>query len=143
MNQLKYLFLSAIALGCSACSNDDTDKTDPQIQAERKALTAATQYGIYQNGQASFVFDKNLHQLYVNPSKYIYRIQNDLGTKYAEVALQAAPSKKQGTTGTLTQNVGITSVAPNDLILLKSDREHLWLWSDDTHTGFIVPQIDL
>lgn len=143
MKQLKYLVLFAFALGSFACSSDDTDKMDPQIKAERTALTGTSAYGVYQNGQSRYVFDKNQHQLYVNPSKHTYRIQNDLGTKYAELTLKAAPSRNESVSGTLSQNVGLTSVAPTDIILLKSDKDHLWLWSDDTHTGFIVPQIDL
>ena len=91
MKQMKHLLAlllaPAAAILLSACGGDDADKLDPTIRAERNALLASTQYGIYQEGRDSFVFNKTLHQLYVNPSKNIYRIQTDAGTRFAELPL--------------------------------------------------------
>ncbi len=143
MKRLKYLLALCTVLVLGACSSDDTDKLDPKIKAERTALTANTQYGIYQNGQPSYIFDKNQQQLYVNPSKRTYRIQNDLGTKYAEVTLDDEPTQKKGVTGSLNHNVGLSTVTLDEIILLKSDKDHLWLWCDNAHTGFILPRINL
>lgn len=143
MKRLKYLLALSALLVLSACSSDETSKLDPKIQAERNALTANSQYGIYQNGQPGYIFDKNQQQLYVNPGKHIYRIHNDLGTKYAELTLDGQPGTKNGVSGTLVHNVGLASVTLDDVILLKSDNEHLWLWCDNAHTGFILPRINL
>lgn len=142
MKQMKYLLALAAAILLCACGGDDTDKLDPTIRAERNALLASTQYGIYQGGRDSFVFNKTLHQLYVNPSKNIYRIQTDAGTRYAELALTGTPTAKKGVPATLTQNVGLTAVTLDEVILLHTDEERLWLWCDEAHTGFIVPRID-
>lgn len=143
MKQLKYLIALAAALILSACGSDDADKLDPTIRAERNALLASTQYGVYQEGRDSFVFNKTLHQLYVNPSKHIYRIQTDAGTRFAELTLEEIPTAKKGVSATLTQNVGLTSVTLDKVILLHTDEERIWLWCDEAHTGFIVPRIDL
>ena len=53
-----------------------------------------------------------------------------------------SPSKK-GVSATLTQNVGLIAVTLDNVILLQTDEEHLWLWCDDAHTGFIVPRINI
>lgn len=143
MKRLKYLLTICTVLVLSACGNDDTDKLDPKIRAERNALTANTQYGIYQNGRPSFIFDKNLQQLYINPVKGVYRIQNDLGTLYAELTLEGEPTQKNSVTGSLNHNVGLSSVTLDQIILLKSDNDRLWLWCDNAHTGFILPRINL
>lgn len=143
MKRLKYLIALCSVLALSACGSDDTDKLDPTIKAERNALAANTQYGVYQNGQAGYIFNKNQHQLYVDPGKQIYRIQNDLGTRYAELTLKGEPTTKSGVSGTLVQNVGLTSVTLDEIILLKSDNDRLWLWCDNAHTGFILPRIKL
>lgn len=143
MKRLKYLFALCTALALYACSSDDTDKLDPTIKAERNALVANTQYGVYQNGQAGYIFDKSQQQLYVNPDKQIYRIQNDLGTRYAELTLKGEPTNKTSVSGTLVQNVGLKSVTLDEVVLLKSDNDRLWLWCDNAHTGFILPRINL
>ena len=143
MKQMKYLLALAAAILLSACGGDDADKLDPTISAERNALLASTQYGIYQEGRDSFVFNKTLHQLYVNPSKNIYRIQTDAGTRFAELTLAGTPTAKKGVSATLTQNVGLIAVTLDNVILLQTDEEHLWLWCDDAHTGFIVPRINI
>lgn len=140
---MKYLLALAVSLLFCGCGSDDSDKLDPTIRAERNALLASTQYGIYQEGRDSFVFNKTLHQLYVNPSKRIYRIQTDNAARYAELTLAETPTAKKGAAGTLTQNVGLTTVTLDEIILLKADDERLWLWCDNAHTGFIVPRIDL
>lgn len=141
MKNLKYLLIAVSILFCACSSSpEEIDGIDPTIQAEREALTASTQYGIYKNGKSIFLFDKTLHQLSTNPSKQTYRILDNSGTKYVELRLDAAPKSDEGVNARQLNNMNLQLSILGTMILLKSDNEKLWLWSDSAHTGFIVPK---
>lgn len=135
MNYLKYLLFGALCLS-AACSSDPTDKT---AQIRREALLATNAFGIYCEGEVQVSFDKTTQQLYVEPAKWTFRIQDDAGDKYLEVVFSGMPTAYTGVTGTIRGNMGMQSAEVNNLVLLRQADERLWLWSDEGQWGMVLP----
>ena len=67
MKTFKYILLLISVSLLYACSKDENDL----YKEERSSLLSSTQIGIYQNGKALLLFDKQAHQYYCNPSQSI------------------------------------------------------------------------
>ncbi|MFR8554123.1 MAG: hypothetical protein ACLVEU_12125 [Bacteroides cellulosilyticus] len=65
MKTFKYILLLISVSLLYACSKDENDL----YKEERSSLLSSTQIGIYQNGKALLLFDKQAHQYYCNPSQ--------------------------------------------------------------------------
>lgn len=138
MKVFKYILLLMSVISLYACSKDDND----QYREERNALIASTQIGIYQNGKALLLFDKQAHQYYCNPSQNIFRIQDTAGKQHTTLQLNASPDE-QGVDGKVEGNMGISFNQIPQLHVLQSNELLVWLWSDEACTGFILPNIGL
>lgn len=138
---MKYVLPLLLAVALSACKSDP-EVQDPQdeLNRQREALVLADGIGIYRNGEPSYLFDKKEHQLSVNPSQLAFRIQDDTGAKYVEVVLDAIPAVNVPVRLTLKNNVGLTDAVLEDVVLLRSEQNGLWLWSDQAHTGVVLPR---
>lgn len=126
MKHLKYLLLICLA-AAAACSKDKTE--DPTLKAQRTALQETQTVGIYRSGEALRLFDKAKQQLFVDPTTLTFRIQDDAGLKKVR--------------GTFTDNTGLNIGGIEDFVLLKSDKQHYWFWSDQTRVGFVFPRIGM
>lgn len=78
MKTFKYILLLISVSLLYACSKDENDL----YKEERSSLLSSTQIGIYQNGKALLLFDKQAHQYYCNPSQKLFRIQDAQGKQY-------------------------------------------------------------
>lgn len=136
MKSLKHTLLVALALFAGACSSDPTDRT---ATIRREALMATQEIGVYCDGEAQVLFDTQSHQLFVDPAKTTFRIQNDRGDKFLEVTLSGMPTDQAAVTGTIRGNLGMQSADLKGLLLLRSADELLWLWSDDGLWGMVLP----
>ena len=141
MKLLKYM-IAGLLLGTVSCAEDETN--DSVLAGQREALLAETDMGIYVNGSAALRFDKKTHQASVAPSTYRFRIMDDAGMQYVEIVLGGMPQESKAVSGELT-SVGfkLSDKKMQDVVLLKQDGERLWLWSDATHTGMILPWCEL
>lgn len=136
MKAFKYILLLISATLLYACSKDDNDL----YKEERNALIASTQIGIYQNGKALLLFDKQAHQYYCNPSQRIFRIQDAAGKQYTTLQLDASPAE-QGADGKVEGNMGISLNQIPQLYVLQSNEQFVWLWSDKACVGIVLPNI--
>ena len=139
MKTFKYILLLFSVSLLYACSKDENDL----YKEERSSLLSSTQIGIYQNGKALLLFDKQAHQYYCNPSQKLFRIQDVQGKQYTALQLNALPSGQERTDGKVEGNMGIKLDGITQLYILQSDEQFVWLWSDDTCIGFILPNIGL
>ena len=139
MKHLKYLLLICLA-AAAACSKDKTE--DPTLKAQRTALQTQA-VGIYRSGEALRLFDKAQQQLFVDPTTLTFRIQDDAGLKFVSLQLESMPSDGQKVRGTFTDNTGLNIGSIEDFVLLKSDKQHYWFWSDQTRVGFVFPRIGM
>ena len=140
MKHLKYLLLICLA-AAAACSKDKTE--DPTLKAQRTALQETQTVGIYRSGEALRLFDKAKQQLFVDPTTLTFRIQDDAGLKFVSLQLESMPSEGQKVRGTFTDNTGLNIGGIEDFVLLKSDKQHYWFWSDQTRVGFVFPRIGM
>lgn len=134
MKTFNYIFLLISSILLYSCSKDDNDL----YKEERNNLIASTQIGIYQDGKALLLFDKNHHQYYYNPSQKVFRIQDNLGKQYTALHLNAIPSEVKRTDGEVEGNMGIDIDLIPQLYVLQSDDQYVWLWSDEICVGFIL-----
>lgn len=139
MKYAKYL-LPVLLFAAASCSDDDTT-IDPAIQEQMLELLSNDDTGLYRNGEALLLFDKTEHVLVCTPSKTTFRIQNDAGTSFVTLRLEAMPGKNVKVAGTQSDNLGFNIGTMDDIRMLHSDEEKIWLWSDQTHMGFIFPKI--
>ena len=132
MKHAKYL--------AAACSNDKTEN-DPVVKAQIGALLSTDVTGLYRNGEPLLLFDKTEHLLICTPSQNDFRIQDDAGAQYVNLRLDAMPEQGQQVRGTESDNMGFDIGALDDIRLLHTDGQKLWLWSDKARMGFIFPKI--
>ena len=69
--------------------------------------------------------------------------QDDAGLKFVSLQLESMPSDGQKVRGTFTDNTGLNIGSIEDFVLLKSDKQHYWFWSDQTRVGFVFPRIGM
>ena len=119
MKTFKYILLLISVSLLYACSKDENDL----YKEERSSLLSSTQIGIYQNGKALLLFDKQAHQYYCNPSQKLFRIQDAQGKQYTALQLNALPSGQERTDGKVEGNMGI-----------KLDGIHSYIFSNQTNS---------
>ena len=91
MKTFKYILLLISVSLLYACSKDENDL----YKEERSSLLSSTQIGIYQNGKALLLFDKQAHQYYCNPSQKLFRIQDAQGKQYTALQLNARSEERR------------------------------------------------
>lgn len=122
MKTFKYILLLISVSLLYACSKDENDL----YKEERNSLLSSTQIGIYQNGKALLLFDKQAHQYYCNPSQKLFRIQDAQGKQYTALQLNALPSGQERTDGKVEGNMGIKLDGITQLYILQSDEQFVW-----------------
>ncbi len=138
---IKILLLSAAAAALAvSCTKDDD--TGDILREEREAFAAQTEIGVYPKGESALTFDRDAHQLYLNPSAGVFRLQNDTGESYLKVTLTEAPQQGSVTGLTLNNNMGLTNLNADDAEVIRLSGGNCWIWSDSNHTGVIIPWID-
>lgn len=141
MNYFHFLMLF-VFLVLGACSNDPTD--DKALVGQREALLSTDAMGIYVNGSSALRFDKMSHQLSLSPSKFRFRLMDNAGMQYVEITLSAMPQEGKPVSAELrSSGFKVSDKKMQDVVLLKREDDRLWLWSDATRTGLILPWIEL
>ncbi len=134
MKTLKYIGLALCAMFVSACNDDDT------YAGQRNQLSSSTEIGIYRDGSELLAFDKDNQQYHFSPSAKTFTIMTDDGQKYTTLTLESLPTETTRVKGTLTGNMGVTMGEITGIYLLKKDARYIWLWSDDSGIGFVLPK---
>lgn len=134
MKIAKYLLL-ALSAWAAACSKEDPDA------GLRRALLDAQIPGIYREGQALFTFDRTSQQLVPTPARRTVRIQHDDGIGYVEIRLEAMPAEGETVYVSLANNLDIDIETPRTFTLIGTEKGYLRLWSNETRTGVLIPDI--
>ena len=145
MKYAKYLFVCLLLAAVCACKSDpDVKSPDDVLRQQREALALTDGIGVYRNGTSLYLFDKAKHQLSVNPDELCFRIQDDTGKQYVEFVLESMPADAQTPVRlSLKNNVGLNDAVLEDVVLLRSESNGLWLWSDGEHMGFVLPWFEM
>lgn len=138
----KRLLLCLAALAALAgCTSNPTPGGDTPLNK----LKAATDYGVYVDGEPVFTYDKTEHQLVSGSTggSKVFRIQTDDQFEYLHCELGSVPTA-------MGQNVSLNITAKGidswnnaglyTATVVKIDDSRLWLWEEKTSTGFIVPR---
>ena len=137
MKTLKYICLALCAMVAFACSDDD-----PR-EAQRSEIQSSTEMGIYRDGQRWLAFDNDTHLYSCNPSAKTFPIMTDDGLNYTTLTLENLPTEAVKVDGKLTGNMGVEMEKITGIYLLKKDVRYIWLWSDDTGIGFVLPKFGM
>ncbi|MEG0655860.1 MAG: hypothetical protein RSA94_00505 [Mucinivorans sp.] len=96
--------------------------------------------GLYFAGRALLVRNDNLHQISRRPKGY--RIQSDDQLLYVDMMLDKMPTHV-GDKCTMSLTIAGLSEVPSGaqpVILRQIKDNKLWLWSEDTQVGLVMPQ---
>lgn len=146
---IKSILTLVFALLILSCSKDQPITTTPPEPVEPtppptyEAFSDVSVIGVYDNAEGVYLFDKAAHQLTVNPQTFTFRIGDNNGDKYIQVVLSDMPTLEQAVMATLSSNVGLEKRTFDDIILLRQEDNRLWLWSESTLTGLLLPWYDL
>lgn len=129
-SRLAIVFLLTVSL--ASCK-----KEEPVSAAEQK-FQINTEFGLYQNGDKTFVYDKYVHQIARNSTSTLFRLQKDDLSQYVSCTLTAAPtSKDQKIDVTMkTKGLGLSSEETTTFKVSKMEGDKVWLWNGKT--GFIM-----
>lgn len=131
MKYAKYLLLPLLLALLASCKDD----SGTDAPASHEAV------GIYRNGKSLYQFDKVMHQLSVNPTTRTFRIQDNTGAKYVEFVLDKRPDANAAVQLKMTGNIGLSDLTVDDMVLLRSTKDRIWLWSPATQTEVVLPWI--
>lgn len=139
MKYLHVIFVIMLLSLAGACSKEGSSDAT-HIAALREDFVAANTYGIYQDGSRVLVFNKNEHQFRFNSSRRLYGIVHDSGKEYAFLTLDATPTGTTPVKASFRSTFSVPDADVEDLVLLRSDAEKLWMWSDSRRMGFLFPR---
>lgn len=137
---MKYLHFLFVFLLVGAIACNDSEPADTGLTAAREDFAAASTYGVYKNGSRALVFNQNEHQFRFNPAQRLYGIVHDAGEQYALLTLEGTPTGSAPVKASFRSTFSVEGAQMEDLVLLRSDEEKLWLWSDSRRMGFLFPR---
>ncbi len=120
------------ATGCSG----NKEKENPF----RGQMEQAESFGIWQDGKQISVFSRTGFQFWCSPSDKTIRILDNDGVKYTDLKLDEMPAESKKVNGTFQGNMGVDGVTVKNLYILKQDTRNVWLWSDDSNIGLLLPK---
>ena len=63
--------------------------------------------------------------------------------EHTDLKLDAMPAEGKKVNGSLDGNMGVSVPEIKGLYILKQDKRYVWLWSDESSTGLIIPKYGL
>ena len=135
---LNILCTAACIISLSACKSGSEEGSP-----FRDSMEAFQTPGIWHEGRQVLTFSKINHQYWCSPSERIIRICDNDGVKHTDLKLDAMPAEGKKVNGSLDGNMGVSVPEIKDLYILKQDKRYVWLWSDESSTGLIIPKYGL
>ena len=132
-------FLLSMSLGLilfSACKDDKVDEVGQKYQ---KNFLLQTEYGIYLQGNAVFVYQKGTNQFVFAADGLRCRVQADNLDKYVAVELAEKPVVGQ-MVKTRIKTKAIQGTSPGEQLcrVLRNEGGKCWLWDPDSAVGYLI-----
>lgn len=136
---LKKIILTALIMLAVAGCKPDPNNLTPKSK-ELTELLAINVEGMYVNSSPRFIYEEAIHQIVINPTKLIYRIQTDDLNSLLQCKLSSRPAQLAEQTVMVVQLRVTPSVSPQTytVTLEKQTDSKMWLWEESSKTGFIV-----
>lgn len=106
----------------------------------RHQMEQTQSFCIWQDGKEVATFSKTGYQFWCSTKDKVIRILDNDGEKYTELKLDAMPAEGKKVNGALQGNMGISAGEIRNLYILKQDTRNIWLWSDDSNIGLVLPK---
>ncbi len=125
------LVLSVLAL--VSCKRDDGS------EALRESFRAQEEYVLCEGDKVLQTFDRASYQYWCSPDKGLYRFSDEDGNKYMTLTLSGLPSESGKVSGSVSGTLGHDGLELADLYILKKTTSAVWLWSDSSRCGIVLP----
>ncbi len=127
--------IAAGFLALAGCSGNKESENPFRNQMEQ-----TQSFCIWLDGKQAVTFSRTGYQFCCSPKDKTVRILDNDGEKYTELKLDEMPAEGKKVNGTLQGNMGVSAGSIKNLYILKQDTRNVWLWSDDSNTGLVLPK---
>lgn len=120
-----------------SCKTDEPENTPDKDLTQFLTKNAE---GMYVNSSPVMELNMDLHQVSVNTTKLIYRIQTDAQNNYINCKLASKPANI-GDPTEIAVNMQIennSTLKKYSVTLQKISQTKMWLWESSSKTGFII-----
>ncbi len=117
----------------SSCVRDDGS------EALRESFRSREEYVFCEGDETLQTFDRGIYQYWCSPDKGLYRFSDMDGEKYMTLTLSGLPSEDKKVSGSISGNLGISGRELPELYILKKTTSAVWLWSDSSRCGIVLP----
>ena len=125
------LVLSVLAL--ASCKRDDGG------EALRESFRTQEQYVLCEGSEVLLTFDRASYQYWCSPDKGLYRFSEIDGDGYMTLTLSGLPTEGGKVSGSVSGTLGHDGLELDDLYILKKTTSAVWLWSDSSRCGIVLP----
>lgn len=125
------LVLSVLAL--VSCKRDDGS------EALRESFRTQEEYVLCEGDKVLQTFDRASYQYWCSPDKGLYRFSEIDGDNYMTFTLSGLPSEGGKVSGSVSGTLGHDGLELADLYILKKTTSAVWLWSDSSRCGIVLP----
>ena len=134
-HMIRTILAAAVIILTAGCTGDKENASPFRRQMEQ-----VQGLGIWQEGKQIIAFSRTGSQYWCSPDDKLIRILDNDGQKHTDLQLQEMPAEGRKVSGTLTGNMGLNSAEVKDLYILKQDTRNVWLWSDESNVGLVLPK---
>lgn len=135
MRQLTHILcIISVILSAAGCTGSGEDNPLRDKMEQVRSL------GIWKDGSQIVPFSKSGDQYWCSPSERTIRIIDNEGAEYTELRLDRMPAEGIKVSGTLTGTMGTGTVEVKELYILRQDLRNIWLWSDVSGVGLVLPR---
>ena len=125
--------LASMLLPLCSCVRDDGS------EALRESFRAQEEYVLCEGDRTLQTFDRENFQYWCSPDRGLYRFSDMDGEKYMTLTLSGLPSEENKVSGSVSGNLGLAGMELPDLCILKKTTFAVWLWSDSSRCGIVLP----
>ncbi len=125
--------LVSLLLPLCSCVRDDGS------EALRESFKAREEYVLCEGDRLLQTFDRESYQYWCSPDRGLYRFSDMDGGKHMTLTLNGLPSESGRVSGSLSGNLGLAAMELSDLYILKKTAYAVWLWSDSSRCGIVLP----
>ncbi len=125
------LLLSVLAL--VSCKRDDGG------EALRESFRTQEEYVLCEGEKVLLSFDRASYQYWCSPDKGLYRFSEIDGDDYMTLTLNGLPTESGKVSGSVSGTLGHDGLEFADLYILKKTTSAVWLWSDSSRCGIVLP----
>ncbi len=125
--------LVSLLLPLCSCVRDDGS------EALRESFRSQEEYVLCEGDRTLQTFDRESYQYWCSPDRGLYRFSDMDGEKYMTLTLSGLPSEGDKVSGSISGNLGLAGMELSDLYILKKTTSAVWLWSDSSRSGIVLP----